>query len=142
MSNGSLNRVYLIGNLGADPELKFTNSGKAVLQMRLATSEKFKNQAGEWQEKTEWHTAVIWEKRAEALNKILGKGSKLCIEGKLQTRQWDDKDGNKRYSTEVIARDVILLGGKGKGQSDFGGGSGFNDNSFDAGSVGDDDIPF
>ena len=118
-----LNRVMLIGNLGQDPELRYTQSGQAVLNLRLATNESFLNRDNERQERTEWHTVTIWGKRGEGLNKILSKGKQLFIEGRLQTRSWEDKQGQKRYTTEVVATNVVLLGG-GTGR---GAGAGFDD---------------
>lgn len=109
MADG-LNRVMLLGNLGADPELRVTTSGQSVLKLRLATSESYLDKNRVRQEKTEWHSIVVWGKRAESLGKILSKGSRLFVEGSLQTRSYDDKDGNKKYSTEVNARDIILAG--------------------------------
>jgi len=106
-----LNKVLLIGNLGADPELSYTQSSQAVLKLRLATNESFQNKAGERQERTEWHRVVVWGKRAEALSKFLTKGRQLYIEGRLQTRSWEDKDGQKRYATDIVATEIILLGG-------------------------------
>jgi single-strand DNA-binding protein len=106
-----LNKVLLIGNLGADPELSYTQSSQAVLKLRLATNESFLNKAGERQERTEWHRVVVWGKRAEALSKFLAKGRQLYIEGRLQTRSWEDKDGQKRFATDVVANEIILLGG-------------------------------
>ena len=88
-----LNRVTLIGNLGADPELKYTQNGQAVLRLRLATTESYVNRAGERQQRTDWHTAIVWGKRGEALNNILSKGRSICVEGRIQYRQWEDKDG-------------------------------------------------
>jgi len=118
-----LNKVILIGNLGMDPELRFTQGGQAVLRMRLATTENYVNKARERQERTEWHTVIVWGNRAEALNKILSKGRELCIEGRLQTRQWEDRDGNKRSTTEVVATNIVLLrGGGGRGGGGGGGG--------------------
>ena len=108
-----LNRVYLIGNLGQNPELRFTQSNQPVLSLRLATNERFKNRDGEWQDRTEWHTIVVWGRRAEGLSKILSKGSQLCVEGRLQTRNWEDRQGQKRYTTEIVAREIILLGRRG-----------------------------
>jgi single-strand DNA-binding protein len=108
-----LNRVMLIGNLGQDPELRYTQSGQAVLNLRIATNESFLNRDNERQERTEWHTVTIWGKRGEALNKIISKGKQLYIEGRLQTRSWEDKQGQKRYTTEVVATNVVLLGGGG-----------------------------
>lgn len=144
-----LNRVILIGNLGTDPELKYTQNGQAVLRLRLATTESYANRAGERQQRTEWHTVIIWGKRGEALNNILSKGRPICAEGRIQYRQWDDKDGNKRNSTEIVATNIVLLGGRrdSGAPSDFEGGSGSS--SGGAGSAspatdefGDDDIPF
>jgi single-strand DNA-binding protein len=106
-----LNKVLLIGNLGADPELSYTQSSQAVLKLRLATNESFVNKAGERQERTEWHRVVVWGKRAEALSKFLAKGRQLYVEGRLQTRSWEDKDGQKRFATDIVATDIILLGG-------------------------------
>src|SRR5262245_16521507 len=108
-----LNRVMLLGNLGADPELKMTGSGQSVLKMRLATSETYLDKNRVRQERTEWHSVVVWGKRAEALGKFLSKGSRLFIEGGLRTSSYDDKDGNKRYRTEVVASNVIFAGSRG-----------------------------
>lgn len=112
-----LNKVILIGNVGTDPELRFTQNGQAILRLRLATSESYVDRNKERQERTEWHTVIVWGNRAEALNKIITKGRELCIEGRLQTRQWEDKDGGKRSTTEVVATNVVLLrGGGNQGQ--------------------------
>jgi single-strand DNA-binding protein len=123
-----LNRAILVGNLGMDPELKFTQGGQAVLRIRLATSESFMGKTGERQDRTEWHTVVVWGKRAEALNKILSKGRTIWVEGRIQTRSWDDKDGNKRSTTEINANNIGLVGsgggGGGGGRSGGGGGGG------------------
>jgi single-strand DNA-binding protein len=150
MADG-LNRVTLIGNLGQDPELRFTQSNQGVLSIRMATTESyFDTNTKERKERTEWHTVVIWGKRGEALNKILSKGSRICIEGRLQTRSWEDKTGAKRYTTEINANNVILLGSRAEGAGD-GDGDGKNyggvDNNPVPASVGDDafgdeDIPF
>ncbi len=150
-----MNKVILIGNLGRDPELNFTKTNQAVLKLSLATNESYMNKAGERQEKTEWHRVVVWGKRAEALSKILQKGKQLCIEGRIQTREYQDKDGNRRWSTEIVATDIILLGGGGgrggraEGGSEppppsdddlkGGGGGGAAPGGFDGS---DDDIPF
>jgi single-strand DNA-binding protein len=124
-----LNRVMLLGNLGADPELRFTQGGQAVLNMRLATTETYLDKNKVRQERTDWHNVVVWGKRGEALAKILAKGSSVFIEGSLRTSSYDDREGNKRYKTEVIANNVLLTGGRGgRGApaEDFeGGGSGF-----------------
>jgi single-strand DNA-binding protein len=123
-----LNRAILVGNLGMDPELKFTQGGQAVLRIRLATSESFVNKSGERQDRTEWHTVIVWGKRAEALNKILSKGRTIWVEGRIQTRSWEDKDGGKRYATEINANNIGLVGsGGGGGRGSYGGegGGGF-----------------
>lgn len=122
-----LNRVMLLGNLGADPELRFTQSGQAVLNMRLATTETYLNKDKERVERTDWHNVVVWGKRGEALAKFLTKGSSVFIEGSLRTSSYDDKEGNKRYKTEINANNIILTGrGKGGGgesvEHDGGGG--------------------
>ena len=107
-----MNRVLLVGNLGADPELRFTQAGQAVLNVRLATTERYMDREKNWQERTDWHAVVVWGKRAEALAKILRKGGQIAVEGGLRTSSYDDRDGNKRYKTEVHASNVVLLGGK------------------------------
>lgn len=112
MADG-LNRVFLLGNVGADPELRVTAGGQSVLKIRLATSESYLDKNRVRQEKTEWHSVVVWGKQAEALGKFLEKGSKVHVEGSLQTRSYDDKEGNKRYQTEVNARHVLAVGGAG-----------------------------
>ena len=111
MADG-LNRVMLLGNLGADPELRSTNGGESVLRLRLATSEKYLDRDKNWQERTEWHSITVWGKRAEALHRILSKGSTLFVEGGLRTSSYDDKDGKKVYKTEIVAKEIILTGGK------------------------------
>jgi single-strand DNA-binding protein len=123
MADG-LNRVMLLGNLGADPELKMTSGGQAVLKMRLATTESYLDRNKVRQEKTEWHSVVLWGKRAEALSRFLAKGSRLFIEGGLRTSSYDDRDGNKRYKTEVVATNIILSGRGGGGGEGRGGGGG------------------
>src|SRR5687768_6509118 len=106
-----LNRVMLLGNLGADPELRMTSGGQAVLKLRLATSETYLDRNKVRQERTEWHSVVVWGKRAEALSKFLTKGSRIFVEGGLRTSSYDDKEGHKRYRTEVVANNIILSGG-------------------------------
>lgn len=113
---GSVNRVFLVGNLGRDAEMRYTPGGQAVATLNLATTETWKDKQGEKKEATEWHRIVVWGKTAEALNEYLVKGKQIVVEGKLQTRQWDDKDGNKRYTTEIRADRITLLGGGGQGQ--------------------------
>ena len=112
MSRGGVNKVILIGNLGADPELKYTPSGVPVVNFSLATSESWTDKSGERQERTEWHRIVLWRKLAEIAGQYLRKGSKLYVEGKLQTRSWDDQSGQKRYTTEVVVNDMQMLDGR------------------------------
>jgi single-strand DNA-binding protein len=119
-----LNRVLLLGNLGADPELRMTQGGQAVLKLRLATSETYLDRNRVRQERTEWHSVVVWGKRAEALNKILSKGSRIFIEGGLRTSSYDDREGHKRYKTEIVANNIILAGGARGGAGAGGGGGG------------------
>src|SRR5690349_17012970 len=154
MADG-LNRVMLLGNLGADPELRFTQGGQAVLNMRLATTESYLDKDKVRRERTDWHNVVVWGKRGEALGKILTKGSNIFVEGSIRTSSYDDREGNKRYKTEIIANNVLLTG-RGEGgpprgrpqggppaeappqqddyAGDYGGGGG--------GGGSDDDIPF
>lgn len=108
-----LNRVTLLGNLGADPELRMTSGGQAVLKLRLATSETYLDKDKRKRERAEWHSVIIWGKRAEALGKILHKGDRILIEGGLRTSSYEDRDGNKRYKTEVVAREILLQGSPG-----------------------------
>src|SRR6478672_406848 len=110
---GSVNKVILVGNLGRDAELRYTPGGAAVATLNLATTETWNDKEGQRQEKTEWHRVILWGKQAETLNQYLQKGKQIYIEGRLQTRQWDDKDGNKRYTTEVRGDRVVLLSGGG-----------------------------
>ena len=107
----SVNKVLLIGRLGNNPEIRNTNTGTAVANFNLATSESWNDKTGQKQERTEWHRVVVWGKLAELCEKYLAKGRQCYIEGRLQTRSWDDKDGNKRYTTEVVANTVQFLGG-------------------------------
>ena len=113
-----LNKVMLLGNLGADPEFRTTPTGQAVLKLRLATSENYLDRNRQRQERTEWHSCTIWGKRAEALSRILSKGDRLYIEGRIQTSSYDDRDGNKRYRTEIIATDIKLQGGSARGETE------------------------
>ena len=111
----SVNKVILIGNLGKDPEIKYTPSGTAVAKFSLATNERYKDKSGNWQDRTEWHNIVAWQRLAEIVGEYVKKGSKLYIEGRLQTSSWDDKEsGQKRYKTEIIANDLVLLSGRGE----------------------------
>jgi len=143
-----VNKVIIIGNLGKDPELRHTPQGQAVANFPIATSESWTDKNGQKQERTEWHRIVVWGKPAELAAKYLSKGRKAYIEGRLQTRAWDDKDGQKRYTTEIVAMSVQFLDSAGSRQEagggsqesdpfgappDFGGGSS---------SEGSDEIPF
>lgn len=114
MSYG-LNKVSLIGHLGADPELRYTEGNIPVASFSVATNESYKDQNGTLVERTEWHRAVAWRKLAELLAEYLKKGSRVYLEGKLQTRSWEDKDGIKRYTTEVVIGDFMFLDSKGNG---------------------------
>ena len=114
----ALNKVMIIGNLGTDPELRFTQGGQAVANFNVATNERWKNKDGEMQERTEWHRIVVWGRQAENCEKYLKKGRQVYVEGRLQTRDWEDKSGNKRYTTEVVAQNIQFLSG---GASEGGG---------------------
>jgi single-strand DNA-binding protein len=111
MAGKSVNKVILIGNLGKDPEIKYTPNGKAHAKFSLATNDRFKDKNGEWQDRTEWHNIVAWERLAEIAAQYLKKGGKVYIEGRLQTHSWDDKQTNqKRYMTEIVASELVMLG--------------------------------
>jgi single-strand DNA-binding protein len=149
MSGKSLNRVQLIGNLGKDPEVKYTPKGTPVAKLTIATNERFKDKAGEWQDRAEWHNVVLWQRLAEIAGEYLKKGAKVYIEGRLQTRSWDDKaSGQKKYMTEVIATDLILLGsilhsGEKSGETSRGGVQPEPELvGATAGPITDEDIPF
>jgi single-strand DNA-binding protein len=150
---GSVNKVILVGNLGRDAELRYTPGGAAVATLNMATTEVWNDKSGQRQEKTEWHRVVLWGKTAESLSEYLTKGKQIYVEGRLQTRQWDDKDGNKRYTTEIRSDRVVLLGGGGRGGSMSGGGEPRGGEPRGGGDFGgpapegsapltDDDIPF
>ena len=117
-----VNKVILIGNVGRDPELRYTASGTAVTNFSLATSRRYKDRDGNQREETEWHRCVAWARLAEIINQYAPKGKQLYLEGRLQTRQWDDKDGNTKYSTEIVIEEMKLLGGRGDSQGGGGGG--------------------
>jgi len=151
----SVNKVILIGNLGKDPEVKYTPQGTPVAKITLATNERFKGKDGNWQDRTEWHNVVLWQRLAEIAGEYLKKGGKVYIEGRLQTRSWDDKQtGQKKYMTEVVANDLVLLGGKGEGGGEYSSGSrsASSGNNFDqrepepapasSSPITDEDIPF
>ncbi len=139
-----VNKVILVGNLGANPEMRFTQGGQAVANLRLATTERWTDRGGQRQEATEWHRVVVWGKQAEIVGQYLTKGRQVYVEGRIRTRQWQDQTGQKRYSTEIVAQNVQMLGSRGErgpeemgatvpaeepAPADFGGGP-------------DDDIPF
>lgn len=152
----SLNKVMVIGNLGADPEVRQTPGGQSVATLRMATTERWTDKSGQKQEKTEWHRVIVWGQQAEHCGKFLSKGRQVFVEGKLQTREWE-KDGQKRYSTEIVAQRVQFLGGKSEGGhggqgsgggGNYGGSRGSEDfgapqeSTGNEGFSGDDDIPF
>lgn len=114
----SVNKVILLGNLGADPELRYTPGGQPVCELRLATNESWTNRDGQRTERTEWHRVVVWGKQGENCSNYLKKGRQVYVEGRLQTRSWEDREGNKRYTTEIIALQVVFLqsGGRERGE--------------------------
>ena len=142
----SVNKVILVGNLGKDPEVRFTPSGQAVAKFPIATTDTWTDQGGQRQEKTEWHNVVVWGKQAENCGQYLAKGRQVYVEGAIRSRSYDDKDGNKRYVTEIVAQRVQFLGGGGGGgrgaQQSEGGGSGGGFDDFGGGSIPEDDVPF
>jgi single-strand DNA-binding protein len=151
-----INKVILVGNLGRDPEMKYTASGAAIANITIATSDSWNDkQTGEKVEKTEWHRVVAFQRLAEIMGEYLKKGSQVYIEGRLQTRKWQDQNGQDRYTTEIVANDMQMLGsrgGEGGGRPQGGGGGGFRNNppaqeapaqsKPDSGGFDDDDIPF
>ena len=121
-----INKVILVGNLGADPDTRYMPSGKAVTNIRIATSESWKDkQTGDQQERTEWHAIVLYDKLGEIAAEYLRKGSQVYIEGSLRTRKWQDKEGKDRYTTEIIAQNMQMLGGRAGGGGGGGGGGGY-----------------
>ena len=150
---GSVNKVILVGNLGADPELKYTPSSRPLCNLRIATTDVFKDKSGQRQERTEWHRVTVWGDQAENCNKYLSKGRSVYVEGRLQTRSYD-KDGQKHYATDVVADRVVFLGGgggegrggEGRGKPGGFGGRGDSGPADEPGEgappASDDDIPF
>lgn len=150
----SVNKVILVGNLGKDPEVRFTPSGRAVAKFSIATTESWLDQENSRQERTEWHNIVVWGKQAESCGQYLAKGRQVFIEGGIRSRSYDDKEGNKRYITEIIAHRVQFLGSSGGGgggggrgaSADGGGGSssgaGGHFDEFGGGQIPEDDVPF
>jgi single-strand DNA-binding protein len=123
----SVNKVILIGNLGKDPEMKYTPGGMPVARMTLATNERFKDKEGNWQDRTEWHSLVAFQRTAEIAGEYLKKGRTVYIEGSLRTNSWDDKEsGQKKYRTEIIVNDLVLLGGGQRDGESGGGGGGYS----------------
>lgn len=139
MSNG-LNRVMLIGNLGQDPDLKYTQSGQAVLNLSIATTEHYYDRNKEKKERTDWHRVTIWGKRGESLAQFLSKGTRIFVEGRLQTRSWEANDGSKRYTTEVVAINAFTLSPGGEPRNESQRDTSQNDDGLLIDN--DDDIPF
>jgi single-strand DNA-binding protein len=163
----SVNKVILVGRLGRDPETRFTGGGQAVANFSVATDETYKDKNGERQKRTEWHKIVVWGKQAEIAQQYLKKGSLIFIEGRIQSREWQDKEGQKRTSFEIVASNFRMLGGRGDGASggaargagaggggghddfegggggdDFGGGGGSTSGGHGGPEISDEDIPF
>lgn len=149
---GGVNKVILIGNLGGDPEIRYTGTGTAVCELRLATSESWKDKQGQKQERVEWHRIVVWGKDAENAGKYLAKGRQIYVEGRIQTRKYEAKDGTDRYVTEIVAQHITYLGGgkdgeRRRGEDDDGppapdGDAGNGGGGFGGSRGPDDDIPF
>lgn len=141
----SVNKVILVGNVGKDPEVKYAPSGVALANFSLATNERFKDKSGEWQDRTEWHNVLAWQRLAEIVGEYVHKGAKLYIEGKLQTLSWEDKSsGERKYRTEIVARDIVVLGSR-ETANDTDPGSAQEEREpvpAGAGEVPDEDIPF
>lgn len=141
-----INKVILIGNLGADPEIRHTQNGAPVASFNVATTERWKGQDGQMQEQTEWHRIVAWQRLAEICGEYLSKGSRVYIEGKLQTRKWQDQNGNDRYTTEIVAREMKMMGGGNGGGSSSGGSDYPSGGAMGSGGMGepfsDDSVPF
>lgn len=141
MARGSVNKAILIGNLGQAPEIRYTNSGQAVANFSIATNRQWNDKEGNRQEQTEWHNIVAWGKLAEICEKYLKKGDSVYIEGRIQTRSWEDQSGQKRYTTEIVAQEMTMLGG-GRGGSGGRDQGGSDESDFTPVQDGDDDIPF
>jgi single-strand DNA-binding protein len=163
MAGKGVNKVILLGRLGKDPEVRHTPSGTPVAKFTLATSDRFKDKDGQWQDRTEWHNVTAWARTAEIVGEYLKKGAQVYIEGSLRTHSWDDKtSGQKKYMTEIVVNDLVLLGGRAEGSGGGGGESGSSrgasssggGNNFDqrtpepehagaaSGPITDEDIPF
>ena len=139
-----VNKVILVGNLGANPEMRFTQGGQAVANLRIATTERWTDKSGQKQEATEWHRVVVWGKQAEICGQYLTKGRQVYIEGRIRTRQWQDQQGQKRYSTEIVAQTMQMLGGRGERPAEDVAATAPVEEpaSADFGAGPDDDIPF
>lgn len=140
-----VNKVILVGNLGANPEVRYTQSGQTVANLRIATTERWTDKNGQKQEQTEWHRVVVWGRQAEIVSQYLTKGRQVYIEGRIRTRQWQDQSGQKRYSTEIVAQNVQMLGSRGgeRTQDDVAATVPPDDSAgADFGGGPDDDIPF
>lgn len=143
----SVNKVILVGNVGRDPELRYTQGGQPVASFSIATNERFKDKEGNWKDRTEWHRIVAWARLAEICGEYLRKGSQVYVEGRIQTRDWEDKEGNKRQTTEIVALSMQMLGRRG---GEAGGPSAGEDSQARTGgddplsqsSGADDEIPF
>ncbi len=151
-----VNKAILVGNLGRDPEMRYTSNGTAVCNFSVATNEVYQDRSGQRQKRTEWHNIVVWSKLAEICNQYLTKGKQVYIEGRIQTREWDDRDGNRRRTTEIVANEMKMLSGPGEGTGDYdsasrsepagsaprsGPAGGETSDSMEIG-ISDDDIPF
>ena len=155
MARGGVNKAILIGNLGSDPEVKYTPSGVPVANVSLATNESWTDRNGERQERTEWHRLVFWRKLAEIVGQYLRKGSKVYVEGRIETRSWDDQSGQKRYTTEIVVNDMQMLDSRGEMEGgaagppapsapppEVGGGDSGGSGFASGGTSADDDLPF
>lgn len=139
----SVNKVILVGNVGNDPDIRYTRSGVPAANFSLATNERFKDRDEQWQDRTEWHSIVAWQRLAEIVGEYVLKGTKLYIEGKLQTTSWQDRQsGEKKYRTEIVARDLILLGSRGNGQNAVAAATRDESETDPTPAVVDEDIPF
>lgn len=139
----SVNKVILVGNVGRDPEVKYAPGGVPVARVSLATNERFKDRNDQWQDRTEWHSIVVWQRLAEIVGEYVRKGTKLYVEGMLQTTSWQDRQsGEKKYRTEIVARDLVLLGSRESGQNVAAQAAGDESDTEPAPAVVDDDIPF
>ncbi|MGB8131662.1 MAG: single-stranded DNA-binding protein [Candidatus Angelobacter sp.] len=139
----SINKVILVGNVGKDPEVKYTPNGVALAKFSMATNERFKDKSGEWQDRTEWHNVLAWQRLAEIVGEYVQHGAKLYIEGKLQTSSWEDRNnGEKKYRTEIVARDIVLLGSREMGSKEVRNSAEEEREQVHAGEITDEDIPF